>query len=168
MGILTTAYRVTPDLLQHFLTDGDNLDIILYPSKKSPETVGLPADWQPHKLRFDKQWDDMVYAVKGAGFKQTAVLLETVHPVPYKYDSFYIRYWMPETAAELADCLAETSSAEIERICLEKGNVHDYDGYILGVDSRYSLDYVLSTYDQFTAFVRQAVKDGDVVTAVSA
>ncbi len=168
MGILTSAYRVTPDLLQQFLADGDNMDIIFYPDKKSPETMGLPAGWQPPKCRFDKQWDDMICAVKGAGFRQTAVLLETVHPIDYKYADFYIRYWTPETALKLADCMAETSAAEIERICLEKGDVRDYDGYIFGTDSRYPLDYVLDSYDRFAVFVRQAVEQGDRIMAVSA
>ena len=168
MGILTTVYQISPELLGQFLADGDNLDIILYADERSPEILGLAADWQPPLCRFDKQWDDMICAIKGAGFKSTAVLLETVQPIAYKYSDHYIRYWTPDTAVKLATQLTQTSAEEIKHICAKKGNVRDDEGYIFGVDARYSLDYVLSSYDQFATFVQQAIVQEQIIIAISA
>ena len=165
MGILTSAYIVEKRLFDLIIEDSNNLDIIEYPDEKAPEELGFDKNWNPIDHDFDKSWEDLLYLLRGTGFENVADILEyLVERIDYKYSDIYVRFLINSDVKELYKEIKNTSESKLKQICLEKGNITDYNGDVF---DEWKLSYVLSGYDKFIDFIKKATKNENTIFFIS-
>ena len=113
MGVLTTAYSISPSQMRKLRADENNFKLLL------PVDLEFPPKWNVERYKFGKHFEETIGILRVCGYQKTFRLLnfENYHNPDYKnfwnYEGYNI--WTI-TPAELKIICGELADATFEKL----------------------------------------------------